>query len=391
MLPPRLAVRLAWASALSILIAYTAAASIGRTTHGFIAYYGAARLFIDGELSADAYDDRWFNEYVQRITNTGVREIFTPNPPTMSLMAVPFAGLRPPGARTVWLFASILTYAAAIALLLRHAPPKRADLLPLLVFLLLVNPPVLANLRVGQAYLFVAAGYALFAVALIRDRQTLAGATLGVLFALKATGAPLFLLLAATRRWRALAAGIAAIGLAVALTALRVDRAMWAEYPSAVAGMLGRPTIGVTASQSTLSLARRLCVPNADWNPRGPAECPRVAAIAPGALILFALAITVWASRIVPMQVWLSARHRAVRARGTDGRGLSLRGSGRADRPAAVDGSSRLAVDRARRHVAAVALASDGVPLPGRLVVARRLSTAVLGMAAVGCPLFRSS
>ena len=307
MLPPRLAVRLAWASALSILIAYTAAASIGRTTHGFIAYYGAARLFIDGELSADAYDDRWFNEYVQRITNTGVREIFTPNPPTMSLMAVPFAGLRPPGARTVWLFASILTYAAAIALLLRHAPPKRADLLPLLVFLLLVNPPVLANLRVGQAYLFVAAGYALFAVALIRDRQTLAGATLGVLFALKATGAPLFLLLAATRRWRAVAAGIAAIGLAVALTALRVDRAMWAEYPSAVAGMLGRPTIGVTASQSTLSLARRLCVPDADWNPRGPAECPRVAAIAPGALILFALALTVWASRIVPMQVWLSA------------------------------------------------------------------------------------
>jgi hypothetical protein len=34
--PPRLAVRLAWASALSILIAYTAAASIGRTTHGFM-------------------------------------------------------------------------------------------------------------------------------------------------------------------------------------------------------------------------------------------------------------------------------------------------------------------------------------------------------------------
>jgi hypothetical protein len=305
-LPPRLAVRLAWASALSILIAYTAAASIGRTTHGFIAYYGAARLFIDGELSADAYDDRWFNEYVQRITNTGVREIFTPNPPTMSLMAVPLAGLRPPGARTVWLFASILTYAAAIALLLRHAPPKRADLLPLLIFLLLVNPPVLANLRVGQAYLFIAAGYALFAVALIRDRQTLAGATLGVLFALKATGAPLFLLLAATRRWRALAAGIAAIVLAVALTALRVDRAMWAGYPDAVAGMLGRPTIGVTASQSTLSLARRLCVPNADWNPRAPAECPRVAAIVPGVLILFALAITVWASSIAVMHVWLS-------------------------------------------------------------------------------------
>jgi hypothetical protein len=305
-LPPRLAVRLAWASALFILIAYTAATSIGRTTHGFIAYYGAARLFIDGELSADAYDDRWFNQYVQRITNTGVREIFTPNPPTMSLIALPFAGLRPPGARTVWLLSSILAYAAAIGLLVRHAPPLRKDLLPLLVFLLLVNPPVLANLRLGQAYLLIAAGYALIAVALIHDRQTLAGGMLGVLFALKATGAPLFLLLAATRRWRALAAGVAVIGVAVALTALRVDRSMWIEYPSAVADMLSGPTIGVTASQSTLSLARRLCVPNADWNPRGPAECPMVAAFAPGALILFAMATAVLVSRLAPVHVWLA-------------------------------------------------------------------------------------
>jgi hypothetical protein len=306
-LPPRLAVRLAWASALSILVAYTAAASIGRTTHGFIAYYGAARLFLAGELSADAYDDRWFNQYVQRLTSTGVREIFTPNPPTMALMAVPVAGLPPQGARTVWLFASMLVYAGAIWLLLRQAPPRRADLLPLVVFLLLVNPPVLANLRLGQAYLFVAAGYALFAVALLHDRQALAGATLGALLAMKATGAPLFLLLAATRRWRALAAGIAAVGAVAALTAPRVDRAMWTEYPGAVAGMIGRPTIGVTASQSTLSLARRLCAPDPDWNPRAPADCPGVAAILPGALIVLAVGSTALIARVPPTPEWLAA------------------------------------------------------------------------------------
>jgi hypothetical protein len=299
-------VRLAWASALAILIAYSAAASIGRTTHGFIAYYGAARLFIDGELSADAYDDRWFNQYVQRITNTGVREIFTPNPPTMSLIAVPFAGLRPSGARTFWLLASIVVYAAAIGLLLQHAPPLREDVLPVLVFLLLVNPPVLANLRLGQAYLFIAAGYALIAVALIQDRQMLAGATLGVLFALKTTGAPLFLVLAAKKHWRALAAGVGAIGVVVALTSVRVERAMWTEYPSAVAELLSRPAIGVTASQSTLSVVRRLCVPDAVWNPRAPAECPRMAAIVPGVLILSALAMGVWISRVAPVHVWLA-------------------------------------------------------------------------------------
>jgi hypothetical protein len=65
--------------------------------------------------------------------------------------------------------------------------------LPFLVFVLLVNPPVLANLRLGQAYLFIAAMYALLAIALLHDRQSLAGALLGLLFAVKATGAPLFL------------------------------------------------------------------------------------------------------------------------------------------------------------------------------------------------------
>ena len=254
----------------------------------------------------------------------------------MSLMAVPLARLRPPGARTVWLFASILTYAAAIALLLRHAPPKRADLLPLLVFLLLVNPPVLANLRVGQAYLFIAAGYALFAVALIRDRQTLAGATLGVLFALKATGAPLLLLLAATRRWRALAAGVAAIVFGRrTYGAARRSRDV-VEYPNAVAGMLGRPTIGVTASQSTLSLARRLCVPMRTGTRRdllGVSEgrCDRARRADSVCSRHHGVGLHYRGHAGVAL-----GRHCAVRACGTDGRGLSLRGSGRADRPASA-------------------------------------------------------
>ena len=133
---PQRAVQIAWALAITILTGYGAAVSIGRTTHGFIAYYAAARLFVAGDLSTDAYDDRWFGGYVQRITGTGVREIFTPNPPAMALMAVPLAGLQPQPARSIWLLASILAYAAAIALLLRHAPLTSTRWLPVAVFLL---------------------------------------------------------------------------------------------------------------------------------------------------------------------------------------------------------------------------------------------------------------
>jgi hypothetical protein len=297
---------MAWAAALFVLLAFTVASSIGRTTHGFIAYYGAARLLAAGELSAQAYDDRWFNEYVQRLTSTGVREIFTPNPPTMALLAMPLAGLPDADARAVWLLMSVLAYSIAVWFLIRRAPPATARVLPLLLFLLLVNPSVIANLRVGQAYLFAAALYALCAIALVRDRQVAAGAALGVLFAVKTTGAPLLLLLAMMRRWRALGAAFAAILLVVALTALRADGSVWTAYPGAARGMLDRPTIAVTASQSTLSLARRLCVPTADWNPRAPADCPTAADVVPAVLILLALAATIWFAPSGPAERWIA-------------------------------------------------------------------------------------
>ena len=75
--------------------------SAGSITHGFVAYYTASRLLVSGELGPIAYDDRWFGEKVQQLTASSVREIFTPNPPTMALMALPVAGLDAQRARAV--------------------------------------------------------------------------------------------------------------------------------------------------------------------------------------------------------------------------------------------------------------------------------------------------
>ena len=368
---PQRAVQIAWALAITILTGYGAAVSIGRTTHGFIAYYAAARLFVAGDLSSDAYDDRWFGGYVQRITGTGVREIFTPNPPAMALMAVPLAGLQPQPARSIWLLASILAYAAAIALLLRHAPLTSTRWLPVAVFLLLVNPPVLANLRLGQAYLFVAAGYALMASMVIRNRQPLAGAVSGVLFALKTTGGPLFLLLATTRRWRALTTGVAAIGVVMALTAVRVDRSMWTAYPDAVSEMLNRPTVAVEPTSSGgLSGGRH--------DGSGDADRRRARRDGVGRAV-----------RARPTMA--RRRHCPLDPCRTHGGGLSLCGSRRADRATAFDSYAERGGHRAHRGVAVRPASADGLSFSGRLAVAPRLSAAVCRMAAVGRPRFRSA
>ncbi len=76
----------AMAICLIVLITY-AGSSATRTTHGFISYYAAARLLLDGQLGPDAYDDAWFGRYVRAVTGTGVLEIFIPNPPMMALFA----------------------------------------------------------------------------------------------------------------------------------------------------------------------------------------------------------------------------------------------------------------------------------------------------------------
>lgn len=79
-------------TAVMILAAF-AIFSAGSMTHGFVSYYTASRLLVSGELGPLAYDDAWFGAAVQRLTSSSVREIFTPNPPTMALMALPIAWL----------------------------------------------------------------------------------------------------------------------------------------------------------------------------------------------------------------------------------------------------------------------------------------------------------
>ena len=83
------------------------APSAGSVTHGFTTAYAASKLLVAGHLGPDAYDDRWFGAYAQAVTQSAIREIFIPNPPTMALMGLPVAWLDPRAARAVWLAASL--------------------------------------------------------------------------------------------------------------------------------------------------------------------------------------------------------------------------------------------------------------------------------------------
>lgn len=291
-----------------MVLASVAIYSAGSTTHGFVSYYAASKLLVAGQLGPQAYDDEWFGEQVQLLTHSAVREIFTPNPPTMSLMALPLAWMDARAARAAWLIASLAAFIAGIAGLIRHRHRRNRDVpLPLLLLMLLA-PPVFTNLRIGQGYLFVFALFAATTLFLLRGRDRAAGVGLGLLLALKTSGVALAVLLVARRRWQALAAAAAtAMVLAVAITPF-IDVSMWWSYPSQVRAYVARPASSVTAYQTTLGLVRHLCVADPQWNPSPAANCAAIAFVVPTLIVAAAMALTVaLAVRSRRPESWLAA------------------------------------------------------------------------------------
>ena len=64
-----------WVMALAVLAADAVSIATGRMTHGFIAYYAASALLMQGELGPQVYDDAWFMRYVQELTGTDFQSI----------------------------------------------------------------------------------------------------------------------------------------------------------------------------------------------------------------------------------------------------------------------------------------------------------------------------
>ena len=299
------ALTIVWAMALLMLAGYALRVAIGRTTHGFIAYYAASRLFMTGDLGPWVYEDSWFIRYVQDITGSRVLEIFGPNAPTMALLALPVALLGPSGARGLWLAASLVGVALASAALVRHGIRRDERVPPVFVALMLLGPVVFANLRTGQAYLLVFATLTAAALCLVRDQDVRAGVLIGLALMLKSSGLPLLLLLIARRRARPVAAAVLVYVAGAALLMPWVGLGTWMRYRAYVWHFVQRPSASVTAYQTTRGLFRHLFIGGPDWSRA--ADCAAVATVVPGVLIAIAVVITVCVTFRARTELWIAA------------------------------------------------------------------------------------
>ena len=238
--------------------------------YGFPAYYTSSRLVLEREWGPDVYDNAWFSDRSKDLTGGTVAEIYRPNTPMMSLLALPIAWLDIFKARRVWLLADLLLIVATVVALFAALPALRSPLrAAVLIGLCLWWAPLRETVSLGQAYALMLALQAVALWAVVRDRRGLTGLSVGAAVATKLAAVPLLLVLAVRGSWRSVVvAGATVLGLAAATVGFaHVDS--WSRFGQVLVEDVLRPPASqsVTAYQSASSFFAHLFTADAVWNP----------------------------------------------------------------------------------------------------------------------------
>jgi len=249
---------------LSVQFLYFCVGAAVHPTHSFISYYTASRLAAEGADVSRFYEDTWFMEQVNRF-QPGIIEIWSPNPPTTTLMLLPFAGLSYTNARVLWTLCSVLILIAASGWMVRVLRFNETWL-PGLILLILLYHPLYTNIAVGQAYALLL-GLLVVAWHGYRNKQdAVLGAALGVMLILKIAGIFLWLLLLVQRRWRALGWATLTTFAVTGITFSWLGPEAWQTHAQVLLDLRDHPKLSVAAYQSLHSFFHHLFVYDASWN-----------------------------------------------------------------------------------------------------------------------------
>jgi hypothetical protein len=268
--------------------------------YGFPVYYTSSRLVVDGEWSPDVYDNAWFFARSLELTDGRIGEIYRPNTPVASLLAIPIAPLDIEAARRIWLVADLALIVVAIVVLIAALPVLRSPpRIVAVIALFLWWAPLRETVSLGQAYALMLALQAVALWAVVGGRATTAGLAVGAAVAAKLAAVPLFLLLAVRGSVRSVAV---ALGTAIVLAGLTVGFAGldgWTRFLGVLGDDVLRPppSVAVTAFQSATGVLSHLFAPDPRWNPDAVAALPALAGA--GALLAtgVVLGLTLWLGR----------------------------------------------------------------------------------------------
>jgi Glycosyltransferase family 87 len=284
---------LGWLCAALLLLLFiwrTVLPATQQKTYAFSVYYTAARLTVQGQAGV-RFCDEWFFDQ-QRGLGFGERaDYFCPNPPTNALVLLPVAWLPPQPAQAAWIICDLVMLGGIVALGWRMVvlAPRDSELAGArqsaavwfaLVAALIIAffRPLHAELHAVQVYTLIALLYALWLYGYLTRRDWLCGAALALLVLTKLSGWPLWLLMLAARRWRALAWALG-IGVTIGLATLPwLTFEFWRLYLfEQVPAISLNPTHAVPANQTLTSLLRQCFTYDPEWAPRPLIDAPWLA------------------------------------------------------------------------------------------------------------------
>ncbi len=267
-------------------------------THGFGAYYTAARLLKSGQLSADIYQPDYFRPLVEAASHHQSSDIYNANPPTTTLMFWPLTFFSIETARAIWIGVNGLLLCSGIAVLIwTFADSFHPTLYALLLTLAMLFQPVRVNIKLGQVYLLIFWLLSITVVAWQKRWPQLGGIALASALLLKTAGWIILPLLAWQRRWLYLAWTLGLVGGSLLLTLPFFPLTMWQSYITLLQETTQAPLTCLTAYQTTRSLLCHLLVFDPLWNKTPLIHSPHLASILFNGLALLTLILNFFLNR----------------------------------------------------------------------------------------------
>jgi hypothetical protein len=231
---------------------------------GFISGYTASTNLINGANASDFYKGEYFALLVQKICPETI-DIYSPNPPTYSLMMMPFAGTSFHTAKALWVILSVIFVFFSYLLIKKEYLEKHEHInlvLPLLIF-----QPLYANFKMGQNYGFLLLMLVLIWYGWKNDKYLIAGIALALMTCLKVGIIWLWPLLVISRQWKIIGiAGITSCTILISSYPL-LGSSSWIAFFDDLYVVSKLPAGSVTAYQSIPSIFRHLFTYDPKWNP----------------------------------------------------------------------------------------------------------------------------
>jgi hypothetical protein len=291
-------------------LAGTVAPAFDGLRFGFPAYYTSSRLVLEGGWTPGVYDDAWFHARSLELTGGRVAEIYRPNTPMMSLLALPVAGLDLQTARRLWLAVDMLLVVVTLVALFAALPVVRSPPRALLVIgLALWWAPLRETIGLGQAYALMLALQAIALWAAVGGRPAVTGLTVGLAVATKLAAVPLLLVLAVRGSVRSVAVAVATILALAVLTIGFAGADGWLGFGRALVEDAVHPpaSLSVTAYQSTTGFFGHLLTVDPVWNPDPIVALSWLATVATLTATGLALGLTLWLGRTGPVDLAVAA------------------------------------------------------------------------------------